>query len=66
MSGFSYGVCLLISKCGFIFRQSVFVYGQLYVTLSIVKIRNRLKILILDDDVIFSNKTSNVCYDSSQ
>lgn len=39
-----------------------FSYGQLYVSLSRVQGRKWLKLLILDDDGILTNKTSNDVY----
>ncbi|KAJ9553125.1 hypothetical protein OSB04_017170, partial [Centaurea solstitialis] len=51
-----------LSKVGLFLRQPVFTHGQLYVVLSRVKSRECLKILIIDDEGIISNRTKNVVY----
>ncbi|KAJ9567832.1 hypothetical protein OSB04_003798 [Centaurea solstitialis] len=51
-----------LSKVGLFLRQPVFTHGQLYVALSRVKSREGLKILIIDDECIISNRTKNVVY----
>ncbi|KAI3720120.1 hypothetical protein L6452_21030 [Arctium lappa] len=51
-----------LSKVGLFLRQPVFTHGQLYVALFRVKIRQGLKILIIDNDGIISNRTKNVVY----
>ena len=51
-----------LSKVGLFLRQPVFTHGQLYVVLSRVKSRQDLKILIIDDECMISNKTKNVVY----
>ncbi|KAJ9541995.1 hypothetical protein OSB04_028501 [Centaurea solstitialis] len=42
--------------------SSLMTHGQLYVVLSRVKSREGLKILIIDDEGIISNRTKNVVY----
>ncbi|KAJ0458002.1 hypothetical protein HanRHA438_Chr15g0729251 [Helianthus annuus] len=49
-------------KVGLYLRQPVFNHGQLYVALSIVKNRDGVKLLILDNDGKPMNKTTKVVY----
>ncbi|XP_042757711.1 uncharacterized protein LOC122197560 [Lactuca sativa] len=51
-----------LSRVGLFLRQPVFTHGQLYVALSRVKSKARLKILILDKDGKLTNTTSNVVF----
>ncbi|XP_022032739.1 uncharacterized protein LOC110933844 [Helianthus annuus] len=51
-----------LSRVGLYLRQPVFTHGQLYVALSRVKSRDRVKLLILDKDGKPTDKTSNVVY----
>lgn len=51
-----------LSKVGLFMRQPIFTHGQLYVALSRVKSRQCLKILIIDDEFLISNRTKNVVY----
>ncbi|KAJ9562645.1 hypothetical protein OSB04_007805 [Centaurea solstitialis] len=53
---------LTLSNVGLFLRQPVFTHGQLYVVLSRVKSREGLKVLIIDDEGIISNRTKNVVY----
>ncbi|XP_042752708.2 uncharacterized protein LOC122195196, partial [Lactuca sativa] len=51
-----------LSKVGLFLKDPVFSHGQLYVALSRVQSRGKLKLLILDKDGRLTNKTSNVVY----
>ena len=51
-----------LSKVGLYLREPVFSHGQLYVALSRVKSRTRVKLLILDGDGNVKTKTRNVVY----
>ncbi|KAJ0485400.1 putative DNA helicase [Helianthus annuus] len=51
-----------LSRVGLYLRQPVFTHGQLYVSLSRVKTRDGVKLLILDKDGKPTDKTSNVVY----
>ncbi|XP_057440151.1 uncharacterized protein LOC130732039 [Lotus japonicus] len=52
-----------LSHVGLYLPRPVFTHGQLYVALSRVKSRKRLKILIVDDKGVVSNCTRNVVYE---
>jgi len=49
-----------LSKVGLYLPRLVFTHGQLYVTVSRVKFKKELKILILNKDENISNSTTNV------
>ena len=51
-----------LNKVGLYLSRPVFTHGQLYVALSRVKSKKGLKILILDDNGIPTNFTTNVVY----
>ncbi|XP_035838014.1 uncharacterized protein LOC110900424 [Helianthus annuus] len=51
-----------LSRVGLYLKQPVFSHGQLYVALSMVKTRNGVKILILDNNGKPTDKTTNVVY----
>ncbi|KAF5764692.1 putative DNA helicase [Helianthus annuus] len=51
-----------LSRVGLYLRDPVFSNGQLYVTLSRVKTRDGVKLLIFDKDGRPTNKTANVVY----
>ena len=51
-----------LSKVSLFHKDPVFSHGQLYVALSKVQSRVRLKLLMLDKDGRLTNKTSNVIY----
>ncbi|XP_076941143.1 ATP-dependent DNA helicase RRM3-like [Bidens hawaiensis] len=51
-----------LSRVGLYLKRPVFTHGQLYVALSRVTRRDRLKVLILDSDGNTSNETSNVVF----
>jgi len=51
-----------LNKVGLYLSRPVFTHRQLYVALSRVKSKKGLKILILDDNGITTNFTTNVVY----
>ena len=51
-----------LSRVGLYLKYSIFTYGQLYVTLSRIKGRVGVKLLIFDRDVNVTNKITNVVY----
>ena len=51
-----------LSKVGLFLKDPVFSHGQLYVVLSRVQSRDRLKWLILENNSSLTNKTFNVVY----
>jgi ATP-dependent DNA helicase PIF1 len=51
-----------LSTVGVYLQRPVFTHGQLYVAMSRVKSKNRLKYLIEDEDSNCTNETNNVVY----
>ncbi|XP_076900478.1 uncharacterized protein LOC143554654 [Bidens hawaiensis] len=51
-----------ISRVGLYLKDPVFSHGQLYVALSRVKTRDGIKLVILEKESKFINKTTNVVY----
>lgn len=51
-----------LSQVGLYLQRPVFTHGQFYVTISRVKSRKQLKILILDDEGNLCADTTNVVY----
>jgi len=51
-----------LSKVGLYLTRPVFTHDQLYVAVSRVKTKTRLKVLILDEDENVLDNTKNVVY----
>ena len=51
-----------LSRVGLYLPRPLFRHGQLYVVISRVKTKRRLKILILDEDGNVTNTTKNIVY----